>query len=736
MYQQGRYRSQAVAAMPVLKNPYKLKMAKTNRAPGGTGELILAQESSTNPFEEDLEENSGDSILGDQNPFLEEAEEQSGGFERNLFNGSLDRRRATLERLVGLSPFRLGKGKKGAGKEKAPAGDKGPDRRSFLGRLLEGELGPGAPEKRKARRSSEDFSLLQRLNGRRKDSPGGPESCPAEREGAPDAGKRMTFLKLGLGGRAHRASLVDKTSPPEAPEPARAAQEVETAAKAQEPLSVLEILNLIQQRDLLAADQHIIELEAECGREGPPSGEAGEGAKAGSRKAKDVALLYEALLQQLWAVLAEALAARGTYPSLELVVCVIEQEEAADRRCPEAQGGGPGPRPRAMRRRWAEAVKRAVGERLGQCAEDSGGPLAGHVERLTRCLVEDLSAFRSHLLPAYPPEYQALGVYARSYHEGLAQLLGSIAQRSLSIAELYFLLDWHSNTYPRAVLGRLDIAPLLSAHEQEPLLPPETQRRLEEACATAVKTKIAADMSRELREEEQRWAQEPGRDHGHLELSSRVISLSEQGGAVSPEARRERPPNRQLCGQDHHTRQLLPPLQGVRGEAGAVWPPGEQCPPAPGQRRPGQSDPSLQPCPGPAALRGAPALLPQADEEEVADQFGELRRHRCAAHGLRPEAADDAAGAIQGAGERGAPAGAGRVCPAPTAGPARLQLEQDERQGGGPAGGRRPPAAGALRPAVDLILAECSGASPGRDPAAGGHALYPDGGGGAGAGLP
>ncbi|CAM4671013.1 unnamed protein product [Lepidochelys olivacea] len=511
--------------MPVLKNPYKLKMAKTNRAPGGTGELILAQESSTNPFEEDLEENSGDSILGDQNPFLEEAEEQSGGFERNLFNGSLDRRRATLERLVGLSPFRLGKGKKGAGKEKAPAGDKGPDRRSFLGRLLEGELGPGAPEKRKARRSSEDFSLLQRLNGRRKDSPGGPESCPAEREGAPDAGKRMTFLKLGLGGRAHRASLVDKTSPPEAPEPARAAQEVETTAKAQEPLSVLEILNLIQQRDLLAADQHIIELEAECGREGPPSGEAGEGAKAGSRKAKDVALLYEALLQQLWAVLAEALAARGTYPSLELVVCVIEQEEAADRRCPEAQGGGPGPRPRAMRRRWAEAVKRAVGERLGQCAEDSGGPLAGHVERLTRCLVEDLSAFRSHLLPAYPPEYQALGVYARSYHEGLAQLLGSIAQRSLSIAELYFLLDWHSNTYPRAVLGRLDIAPLLSAHEQEPLLPPETQRRLEEACATAVKTKIAADMSRELREEEQRWAQEPGRDHGHLELSSRVISV-------------------------------------------------------------------------------------------------------------------------------------------------------------------------------------------------------------------
>ncbi|XP_067412658.1 exocyst complex component 3-like protein 2 [Emydura macquarii macquarii] len=514
--------------MPVLKNSSKLKMAKANGTPSSAGELILGKESSTNPFEEDLEENSGDSFLGDvapgeRNPFLEdEEEEEGGGFERNLFNGTLEEhfpRRATLERLVGLSPFRLGKGKKGAGKEKAPNGDRGPERRSFLGRIL--PLAEGEP--RKARRRSEDISLLQRFNGRRKESPASPESCPAERDA--EAGKRMSFLKLGLGGRAHRALLADKPSSPEAPEPAPSAQEVETVAKAKEPLSVLEILNLIQQRDLPAADEHIIELEAECSREASPSSEGGEGTKDGSRKTKDVALLYDALMQQLWAVLAEALEAKGTYPPLELVVRVIEQEEAADRRWQDGQGGSAGPRPRAMRRRWAEAVKGAVCERLGRCAEGSGGPLAGHMDRLTRRVVEDLGAVRSHLLPAYPPEYQALAVYARSYHEGLAQLLGGVVQRNLSIAELYFLLDWHSNTYRREVLGRLDIAPLLSAQEQEPLLPPETQRRLEEACVAAVKTKIATDMSWELREEEKRWAQELSREDGRLELSSRVISL-------------------------------------------------------------------------------------------------------------------------------------------------------------------------------------------------------------------
>ncbi|XP_074872393.1 exocyst complex component 3-like protein 2 [Carettochelys insculpta] len=502
--------------MPVLKNPCKLKMAKANGPALGPGELILADERSTNPFAEDLEENAGDSCLGGPNPFLEEEEAEEAavegsGFQRNLFTGSLDgryQRRATLERLVGLSPFRLGKGRKGAGKEK------GLERRSFLGRLLEGE-----PDKQKARRSSEDFSLLQRLNGRRRESPGGPESGTPEPGGALEPSKRMSFLKLG---RARRASLADKPGPPEAPELAPSTQEGQAVAQAKEPLSVLEILTLIQQRDLLAADAHIIELEAECGQEAPAAGgEAGEGGKAGSRKTKDVALLYEALLQQLWAVLAEALAARAAYPPLGLVVQVIEQEEAEDRR----GAGGTGTRPRAMRRRWAEAVERAVSERLGRCAEEGGdGPLAGQVERLSRCLVEDLGAVRSHLLPVYPPEYQALGVYARSYHQALARIVGRLARSSLSIAELYFLLDWHSNTYPREVLGRLDIAPLLSAHEQEPLLPPETQRRLEDACVAAVEARVAADMSRELREEEQRWAQEPGRDHGQ-QLSSRVIAM-------------------------------------------------------------------------------------------------------------------------------------------------------------------------------------------------------------------
>lgn len=222
-------------------------------------------------------------------------------------------------------------------------------------------------------------------------------------------------------------------------------------------LPVLEIMNLIQQRDLLIADEHIIELEEECEQDGQQNSESGESRKDGSRKAKDVVLLYKALLKELWDVLAESLAAKSTYPPLELMVRVIEQEEDTDRKWLEAKGGeaaaaaaaATGPRPRAMKKQWVEAVRRLVDERLRQCAEGRPGSIATLMERLAKHTVEDLCAVKFHLLHAYPKQYEAFSVYLHSYHTGLAQRLTEVAQKELSISELYFVLDWNSNVYQR-----------------------------------------------------------------------------------------------------------------------------------------------------------------------------------------------------------------------------------------------------------------------------------------------
>ncbi|XP_074990446.1 exocyst complex component 3-like protein 2 [Calonectris borealis] len=330
--------------------------------------------------------------------------------------------------------------------------------------------------------------------------------------------KRSSLLRLALGTRGRRGSAGER--PPTAESEGVSdgdqdggGQRQEGRGKAREPLSVLEILELIQRRELVAADEQIITLEAECVAVSPSPSPV----PAAGRQARDVALLYEALLAQLWAVVGEAVPAGRPYPPLRSVIRVLEQEEAADHRHPP---GTPG-RPRALRRRWQEAVGRAAGERLAQVAPAAG--LGARLAALAARLVGDLGAVRCHVAPAYPPEYGAFGVYARGYHRALAQQLGALAQRPLAVPDLYLLLDWHSNTYPREVLGHPEVGALLQAQALGPLLPPETQRGLESSCIAAVKAKAEVAVAQELQLSEDSWAEEASSQELQEGLATRVI---------------------------------------------------------------------------------------------------------------------------------------------------------------------------------------------------------------------
>ncbi|CAO2626654.1 Exocyst complex component 3-like protein 2 [Lemmus lemmus] len=260
--------------MPILKS-LGVGDPKVSRA--GT----LPLRSSRNPFEDA--------------PALEEEAREPG----TLPNGTSCGRRATLEKLAGLAHFRLGWP---SGRRAGSPGDG--QGRSFLGRVL----APGI------RRSSADFGLLTRLQGFR---------THGDEEPTGEAARRLAFLRLGRGPKPRRASLAERVVPAgeAAPEPP---PKVPEPPKMKEPLSVLEILGLIQKRELARADEHILELEAEA----PAEAEAGAG-----RRARDVALLYEALQRELWALVREALAAPG--PGAGAVAQlgrVLQQEEAADAR--------------------------------------------------------------------------------------------------------------------------------------------------------------------------------------------------------------------------------------------------------------------------------------------------------------------------------------------------------------------------------------------------------------------
>ncbi|XP_032695094.1 exocyst complex component 3-like protein 2 [Lontra canadensis] len=473
--------------MPILKN---LGVADTKVPRAGT----LPLRSSRNPFEEV--------------PGLEEEEVGELG---TLPNGTSCRRRATLEKLAGLAPFRLGWT---PGRRAGSPGDGQP--RSFLGRVLT----PGI------RRSSADFGLLARLQGTR---------AQGDEEAAGEAARRLAFLRLGRGPKPRRASLAERVVPAgeAAPEPP---PKVPEPPKMKEPLSVLEILSLIQQRELARADEHILELEAEelasSGAGGAPGPPGAEGA-GGGRRARDVALLYEALQRELWALVRETLAGPGPGAgagagAVAQLGQVLLQEEAADgRRGPVAA--------RKLRARWAEAVGRAARERLEAAAPGAPGGLAGQLEALRARLLEDMGVVRGRLAPAYPAGLGAFGVYLRGYHGALAEWLGAAARRRLPLTDRYALLHWHNQVYPREVLGLVDLVALENG-ELGPLLSPGTLRGLEDECVTDVKAQTRAALLRVLQENEEHWGSMEDRPSS---LAQDVCELLEEHTERAPRISQE-----------------------------------------------------------------------------------------------------------------------------------------------------------------------------------------------------
>lgn len=254
--------------------------------------------------------------------------------------------------------------------------------------------------------------------------------------------------------------------------------------------TVLEILQLVNHRDLLLADTHIQELERECEllsllpNTTPPtltptlcpstppsmlclSSSFDESLSSNAtldssrRKAKDVELLYEALQKEMWDVVRESLRQPSAGPNLGLVVLVIQQEEHADaawalreetkpeQEIPCIQ---PSQRPRRLKMKWRQAVVEAADWSLPHQVDTQAGQLASYLERLKCRMVDDLDAARRNAISIYPEEFAAFQVYVESYHRAVAKRLRTITSGPLQITDVYSLLDWFYNIYNRLVM--------------------------------------------------------------------------------------------------------------------------------------------------------------------------------------------------------------------------------------------------------------------------------------------
>ncbi|XP_034538724.1 exocyst complex component 3 [Notolabrus celidotus] len=511
---------------------------------------------SLNPFDDvDLDEderNAGDMglIMGEVRGTLQLRSSRDGEEEENEVNAERHGAgnpkgkplRGTLERICGSSPLKtlgkLGKGLRISGRN--VWGNNSPHYSPGDSNTL-----PHEKEKKKGlRRGSEGIMTLLRFTGRRKEERR--ESLPCGNlsiDNEVEASRRPSFLRMVNLGKLKRESMSDKASSQETEEDT---MEEEPVVKTREPLSVLEILQLVNHRDLLLADTHIQELERECellsllpNTSTPsitptlcPSPSPGiiplsslsleESLSSNAtldssrRKAKDVELLYEALQREMWDVVRESLRQPSAGPNLGLVVLVIQQEEHADAAWalreetkPELEGPQiqPSNRPRRLKMKWRQAVAEAADWSLPHQVDTQAGQLASYLERLRSRMVDDLDAARRNAVSIYPEEFAAFQVYVESYHRAVGKRLRTITSGPLQITDVYSLLDWFYNIYNRDVLGTISTTTPISYSSLEPILLQNTVGRLEQDCISIVREKVTVELTQLLDEEERRWAQ-------------------------------------------------------------------------------------------------------------------------------------------------------------------------------------------------------------------------------------
>ncbi|KAM4627372.1 exocyst complex component 3-like protein 2 isoform 1-T2 [Polymixia lowei] len=404
---------------------------------------------------------------------------------------------------------------------------------------------PSPAEKKKRGRRSSEGSLLRfagkcrdSLNPRKESLTNGELNC-SESE-ADSTSRRLSFMKMVGLGKLKRESMADHSS--QGPEEEAVPEEVVEEVKPREPLSVLEILQLVNKRDLLLADTHILELEQECNEANaamatitvttpdgvsatmPEEVTSPANKDSGRRKAKDVELLYEALQKELWAVVGESLRSPTAGPNLGLVVQVLQQEEQVDRAWALNKRAAPGgPRPRQLKKRWWEAVQTAADGSLPQRTELQAGELAAYLDRVRSRLVEDLGAAKRNVVSIYPEEYEPFQVYVQSYHQAVARRLEAITNDQLQISDIYSLLDWLHNIYHRDVLGTVSITTPFSRSQLGPLLPSETVERLELDCLNSVRATVTTELAQLLDEEEKRWMETLHIEEFQITLAKTVI---------------------------------------------------------------------------------------------------------------------------------------------------------------------------------------------------------------------
>ncbi|XP_068016283.1 exocyst complex component 3-like protein 4 isoform X2 [Melanerpes formicivorus] len=297
------------------------------------------------------------------------------------------------------------------------------------------------------------------------------------------------------------------------------------------PLSVMEINELIQKKQLLEAFASIKYLEDETIAE-RDAGKYVDNPQEFVRKSKDVDLLYNSITNTIQSIVVETL----EQPTVEAtmltsLVTLIAHEEAAHPNT--ASAAAPGSdllgKPRKWREEWRKAINESARKRVLRVPmalkEEDSSWLDLHLGFLQKHLSEDLVKIKFSVKKCYPEEYQVCDTYVEAFHKAIASHLQALSHRLMEFNELHTMLDWVANTYlSELFLGHPDLKPEVKTENLSLLLTPTDWDKLKNSYIVSAKGTIRSYFENILRmESTEKWEKE---DHPEVKENLYYSSLS------------------------------------------------------------------------------------------------------------------------------------------------------------------------------------------------------------------
>ncbi|XP_048343082.1 tumor necrosis factor alpha-induced protein 2 [Sphaerodactylus townsendi] len=291
------------------------------------------------------------------------------------------------------------------------------------------------------------------------------------------------------------------------------------------PITADQIRELIHEKKLFEAGQHLLVIEKES------YDEKSEGGTRVDRS--EIEALYDLLKQQALAVIKTSVRIAPTNPELlQNTVRAITEQVKEDERAAleEASGKASSPRPRKWKEAWKKTIQESVAERMQVPSFDVVDGLSATAQsflHMGKTMKDDLILVVQHIKPHYSKDFQVCCVYAECYYQLFSSQLEAIAEFELSGGDNTLLLTWVQNIYPNEIKNHPVLVKDLEEANLGSLLVLKQIKHLEETYLINESEFLKGCLARCLEMEVTRWRQgrEPEKLHGHFHSELRIDAI-------------------------------------------------------------------------------------------------------------------------------------------------------------------------------------------------------------------